>query len=105
MDNWKPSENDPSATDNDSRPDSSLSRESAHLSEPSKGTTPAVESHERTQAKMPLTPGESLQQQYQNRSTANTTASTSTTSASEKSCQSMLTTPSARFIELEAHIP
>ena len=102
--NWKPSENDPSVTDNDSRADSSLSRESAHFSEPSKSNTQEAESQERTQAKMPLTPGESLQQQYQNRSTANTTASTSTTSASEKSRQSMLTTSSARFIELEARI-
>jgi hypothetical protein len=56
-------------------------------------------------AKKPPTPLESLQRMYQQRSTDNTIASsTSSQSGSDRSRQSMLSTSSARFIELEARI-
>ena len=54
---------------------------------------------------MPPTPLESLLNQYQNRSTDNTTASSSSSiSGSDKTRQTMLSTSSARLIELEARI-
>ncbi|KAI2498300.1 hypothetical protein MHU86_16170 [Fragilaria crotonensis] len=55
-------------------------------------------------AKLPPTPLESLRNQYRNRSVDNATVSTSSNSLSGKSRQSMLSTSSARFIELEARI-
>ena len=54
---------------------------------------------------MPPTPLESLLNQYQNRSTDNTTASSSSSiSGSDKTRQTMLSTSSARLIELEGRI-
>ncbi|KAI2501871.1 hypothetical protein MHU86_12563 [Fragilaria crotonensis] len=55
-------------------------------------------------AKRPPTPLESIRNQYRTRSVDNATASTSFNSLSGKSRQSMLSTSSARFIELEAQI-
>ena len=54
--------------------------------------------------KLPPTPLESLRSQYRNRSPDQATVSTSSNSLSGKSRQSMLSTSSARFIELEARI-
>ncbi len=55
-------------------------------------------------ANRPPTSLESIRNQYRNRSVDNATASTSSNSLSGKSRQSMLSTSSARFIELEARI-
>ncbi|KAI2501731.1 hypothetical protein MHU86_12737 [Fragilaria crotonensis] len=55
--------------------------------------------------KRPPTPLESLRNQYRNQSTGdNATVSTTSNSMSGKSRQSMLSTSSARFLELEARI-
>ena len=102
--NWQLSRTDQTVAEAVSRSDSSLSKESENLSVSGPSKASEKEPPEGGKAKMPQTPRESLLQQYQNRSTDNTTVSTSSNSASGRSRHSMLSTSSARFIELEARI-
>jgi hypothetical protein len=102
--NWQLSRNDQTVAEAVSRSDSSLSKESENLSFLSPSNVSEKEQHEGGKGSMPPTPRESFQQQYQNRSTDNTTVSTSSNSVSGRSRHSMLSTSSARFIELEARI-
>jgi hypothetical protein len=104
--NWKPSDDENFDTEAESNAESSISKE-LRVSQSGSHTKSSGTGNPKSSdiPKMPPTPLESLLNQYQNRSTDNTTASSSSSiSGSDKTRQTMLSTSSARLIELEGRI-